>query len=606
MKKVLSLILTVTLVLSLGVTVFAKSFPDVDSNYEWAQEAVESLSEKGIISGYDDGQFKPGKSITRQEAIMLFSNALGAGEDMNEPIVDLAYGIYEADLAGCEGSYAVTRGAYLVYRKVLTAEEVKFYLSEDNRHTELKRYEAAMLIAKALGADAWLKTSPQYDVTFADKDDIPAIALGYVYHATELGIMNGMGENVFGPNETVTRAQVAVMIQRILDTMDFEYVSGMISSVDTIGNNLSIKSEDGEVIKFGVGNSAAIYLDGEKVSLVDLEVGMKCVFTFSREAFYQLDAITYEGEEVITGAYRGKVTTNAGTTIKIADVSTEEMKVSNYKLASNVVIKVNGAAGAITDIKNGDYVTLTMSGGLGVSISSVDKTQKISSVKIENINTSSDVVISVLTKEEEKRDYVLANNASIVRNGTKTTFAELAIGDSAELTLEYGKIISVMATGRAKSLEGIIEEITISTGTSYITISSSGAKSKYPMARDCEITLQGKSVTAYDLRLGAYVKLKVASETVTAIESDAVSEALTVTGTIKTVNASYGLVVLTYESANGQSVEKQLFIKDNAKILDSRTGKLLAIKDLAVGNIITAAGAEKLGVYEVSSLMVLQ
>lgn len=47
-------------------------------------------------------------------------------------------------------------------------------------------------------------------------------------------------------------------------------------------------------------------------------------------------------------------------------------------------------------------------------------------------------------------------------------------------------------------------------------------------------------------------------------------------------------------------------MKDSTKILDTKSGKLLTIKNLNVGNVITAAGTEKLGVYEVSSLMVLQ
>ncbi|MBQ3181919.1 MAG: hypothetical protein IJB50_04085, partial [Clostridia bacterium] len=60
------------------------------------------------------------------------------------------------------------------------------------------------------------------------------------------------------------------------------------------------------------------------------------------------------------------------------------------------------------------------------------------------------------------------------------------------------------------------------------------------------------------------------------------------------------------ESASGGVTEKQLFLKDSAKIIDSVTGKTLTIKGLKVGNIITAAGTEKLGVYEVNTLMVLQ
>lgn len=606
MKKVLSMVLALVLALSTASIALAADFPDVNSNYSWAQEAINSLSESGVITGYDDGTFKPGNSITRQEAITLFSKALGASEPVNETIVNLAYGLYEADLSECEDSYAVKQGAYLIYRKVFTVDEVKEYLLKDNRDMELKRYEAATLIAKALGADPWLKTNPEYEVTFADTDDIPAMALGYVYYATELGIMNGMGDNKFGPNETVTRAQVAVMIQRILDTMEFEYIHGMISSVDTLMNNLSIRTDDGETLKFGVGNSSAIFLDGTKVTLTDLEVGMECVFTFSKESLYQIDAVTYEGEETIKGAFRGSQTTNSGTTVRIADLSQEDQPVTSYKLASNVVVEYEGGSGSITDVKTGDYVTLVISGGLGVSLSAESKTKTVSSVVIKNIDTSSNGVVITVTKDEEDFDYVLADDATITRNNATVTFSDLAIGDTASLTLEYGEIKNIMAMGKSRSLEGTIDEITISNTTSYITISSGGTKSTYPVARDCTVTLEGEEASVYDLRLGSYVKLELSSDTVTEIQSDAVSESLTITGTIKTINTSYGLVVITYEQPNGETAEKQLFLKDSTKILDSATGKLLTIRNLSVGNVITAAGAEKLGIYEVSSLMVLQ
>lgn len=607
MKKVLSLVLTAVLVLACVTPAFAASFSDVDSNYSWAQEAIDSLSEQEIITGYEDGTFKPGKSITRQEAIALFSRSLGASQEVNASIVDLSYGIYEADIAGCEDSYAAKQGAYMIYRKVLTANEVKEYLLAENRNLELKRYEAATLIAKALGADAWLAANTAYIVEFADKDDIPARALGYVYYATELGIMNGMGDNKFGPNETVTRAQIAVMIQRILNTMEFTYLRGMISSVDTLMNNLSIKTDAGEVEKFGIGNSSAIYLDGNKVALTDLEVGMECVFTFSRSALYQIDAITYEGDEVIVGAYRGKTTTNAGTTITLAEVHVDAPTTNKYKLAANAVIEYEGEAAALTDINTGDFVVLTISGGLGVSVSASPKEAKVSSVVIDDIQTSANgVELTVTTKEGESVVYTLADDVTFHRNNVKTELSALAIGDTAQLTLTYGMVTGIMAMGKEKNTEGTIEEITISQNTSYITITKNGSSSKLALARDCDITLQGEKADVYDLRLGAYVKLTVSSETVTAIASEAVSQSLTVTGTIKTINTSYGLVLVECEGVGGDTIEKQLFLGTSTKILDSQSGKLLTIKSLKVGNVITAAGTEKLGVYEVSSLMVLQ
>lgn len=606
MKKVLSLILAIAMLLSMG-SMAGAAFDDVDSRFAWAEEAINDLSSKGIITGYEDGTFRPGRVISRQEAITLFSKSMGASEEVNEPIVNLAYGIYEADLGACSTSYAVKQGAYLIYRNVFSVDEVVDYLSTANRDKELLRYEAATLIAKALGADSWFKSNPTADTSmkYDDVNDIPAKYIDYVYYTTALGIMGEMDTNKFCPLATVTRAQVAVMIQRILNTMEFEFVGGVITTVDTLNNNLAIRKADGEVVKFGVDANSVIFIDGSKVTLSDLDIGMEAVFTFSQGALYEIDAISVSGDAAIAGAYKGQTTNNSGTTIKIADISQEGQPVTSYKLASNVVIKVNGTeTDEINDVKTGDYVTIELSSGLVVSISAEPKSTTVTGVKVTEINTASDngVEITVIDKEDNVSKYVLADDATITRNATNAELTELVVGDTVNLTLEYGIIKVIRATGVEKKLEGTIEEITISNATSYITISSNGAKSKYVMARDCKVELEGETASVYDLRLGAFVKLTTSSSTVTEIKSDAVATALSVTGTIKTINTSYGLVVIQMD--NG--AEKQLFVKDTTKILDSTTNKLITLKNLKVGNVINAAGTEGLGVYEVNSIMVLQ
>ena len=609
MKKVLSLILAVAMLLSVASVAQAAKFADVDENYSWAEASIEALSENGVITGYEDGTFKPGKSITRQEAITLFSKALGASAESNQEIVNFAYGIYEVDLEECADSYAVKQGAYLVYRKVLTIDEVIDYLSADNRNIELKRYEAATLIAKALAADNWLENNKDIDktLTYADVDEIPAKYIDYVYYTTTLGIMGDMGDNKFGPNEMVTRAQVAVMIKRIADMMNFEFVGGVIARIDTLNNSISVKTADGETLKFVVNNSDAVYIDANRATINDLEAGMEASLIFSNGALYEIDAISYTEDETFSGAYVSQKTDTTGTTIKIENVSTGA--ISSYKLAANAVIFYNGeAVENVEKLRASDYVTVQISGGLVVRLTAQPKEEVITSLKVTAVDaTAADgVTITVTDKNGKETSYIVKDDASVLKNSVTAPITDIVVGDTVALTLEYGVVAVIKATGVSKTLEGTIEEITISNATSYITISKDGSKTRYIMSRNCTVTLEGDAATVYDLRLGSYVKLKTESETVVAITAEAVESALQVTGTIKTINASYGLVIIEVQTASGGVAEKQLFIKDSTKILDSATGKSFTIKNLKVGNIITAAGTEKLGVYEVNAIMVLQ
>lgn len=51
------------------------SFNDVPQHH-WALAEIESMKTKGIITGYDDGTFKPENSIKRQHVALMFARSL--------------------------------------------------------------------------------------------------------------------------------------------------------------------------------------------------------------------------------------------------------------------------------------------------------------------------------------------------------------------------------------------------------------------------------------------------------------------------------------------------------------------------------------------------
>jgi murein DD-endopeptidase MepM/ murein hydrolase activator NlpD len=52
-------------------------FKDIPDTH-WAAKAIDELSEKGIIKGYEDGTFKPDAPVTRAEVAVMISRALEA------------------------------------------------------------------------------------------------------------------------------------------------------------------------------------------------------------------------------------------------------------------------------------------------------------------------------------------------------------------------------------------------------------------------------------------------------------------------------------------------------------------------------------------------
>lgn len=70
MKKIISLVLCMIMSLSLVVCVSAADFSDLAAEH-WAYENVMTLVKEGTINGYEDGTFKPSKTVTRAEFVKM-------------------------------------------------------------------------------------------------------------------------------------------------------------------------------------------------------------------------------------------------------------------------------------------------------------------------------------------------------------------------------------------------------------------------------------------------------------------------------------------------------------------------------------------------------
>lgn len=70
MKRVISLLLTLIMTVSLGVIAFAEGFSDLAKEH-WAYQNVMTLVEEGTVNGYEDGTFRPSKTVTRAEFVKM-------------------------------------------------------------------------------------------------------------------------------------------------------------------------------------------------------------------------------------------------------------------------------------------------------------------------------------------------------------------------------------------------------------------------------------------------------------------------------------------------------------------------------------------------------
>ncbi|MBQ3111006.1 MAG: S-layer homology domain-containing protein [Clostridia bacterium] len=81
LKKVLALVVAVAMIASMGLVASAANYSDVASNASYA-DAVNLLSNLGIITGFEDGTFRPDETVTRAQAAAMIVRMLGLADEV--------------------------------------------------------------------------------------------------------------------------------------------------------------------------------------------------------------------------------------------------------------------------------------------------------------------------------------------------------------------------------------------------------------------------------------------------------------------------------------------------------------------------------------------
>lgn len=227
-----------------------------DISSHWAEQPVQFMCSRGIILGYPDFTFRPNVPVTKYEAIMMISRAAGFDGTI-EPSRKWDGNVPEW-MKECL-DYAVDEG-------ILTEEE-----ADDLKGFEpAKRYEVAIWAARAMDLDA------DGNVSFSDGKDIPFYAVPYVSGMFKHRYMIGYPGNFFQPNKPVTRAELAVVLYRIMQDQLVDENSDEEDQADALkvdslsprdgGTNIDL-STDELVVKFNVKIKALDDIDSVKAGI---------------------------------------------------------------------------------------------------------------------------------------------------------------------------------------------------------------------------------------------------------------------------------------------------------------------------------------------------
>lgn len=211
-------------VLAVGCTAMtAGAFTDTEGH--WAEEAIDKWSgEYGLIQGYEDGTFRPDRSITRGAFAGILDRFLHFREISPASTFSDTADTYWEDA-------------------ILKLHAAGVYLGNEGKAlsgSSITRQQAVTMIGRAF------RIAPETtSVSYTDGGQIAPYALAYVSEFEMQGWLTDCADGRFRPADPITRAEIVNILSNMIHTLVKENVTW----TEDVQGTLLVSSQDGATIK---------------------------------------------------------------------------------------------------------------------------------------------------------------------------------------------------------------------------------------------------------------------------------------------------------------------------------------------------------------------
>ena len=175
-------------------------YSDVPQEH-WAAESIQRATELGYFQGVDEGRFGLGQPISRAAFVTALMRLFAW-----EPVTPEENAF--TDVTAERWFYSAVETA--LANDAIAAAESTFRPTED-----VTREEMASMLIRALGYTSLAGVAASYSAPFSDVNTNK----GFIVLAHDLGIVGGVGDDLFAAGGTATREQAAAMLVRVHDLL---------------------------------------------------------------------------------------------------------------------------------------------------------------------------------------------------------------------------------------------------------------------------------------------------------------------------------------------------------------------------------------------------
>lgn len=474
MKRKMAMALAAVLVAgSLPVTVSAATFSDINE-VSWASSTIQAVSDKGLINGYEDGTFRAKNNVTYSEAMVMIYNLmdktgnLKASATNTLPIYQTVLNTYKIP------TWSQSTVAYGLSAQILMAADLPKFTT-NGVSNPATRQDVAVMFGRALSEkyDIYAGTGVNYNDSWRISDE----AMPYVDLLTRLGIVSGDDNGNFNPTANITRAEMAVMMNKTYDllTNELSNTGEITEIVNHDGNyyDIDVKMDNGERNKLSISDdNISIYnkdgsrempisslTKGDRVSLVFDGLVITKIYLLDEEASAQekYDAVGYIYS--LKDGYLNLESENTGETTK-------------YKIDTDCVYYLDGKKTTESAIK--DVIDDNSDKYVYAGLNTETKNEKVDGER-------KDVLYAKAVYVTVKDEYTQTGE---VTDFTSTTVYYKASGSNARKTVDFASDCEFYI-GDEKSTAKKLEDMAES-GTVYVkvTVNSKGKATKVIMTED--------------------------------------------------------------------------------------------------------------------------
>ncbi len=270
MKRVVY-ILSTMLIMGLVMNTCGAAFAFTDVRGHWARPQIDYLQSRDMVSGYPDHSFKPGAFITRAEFTTLLISFLNATEEAN-------------NLTKGESSFGDVPNDHWAKGYIELAKELGI-VSGDERgnykpYLMISREEAIVMLVNALKVT---NIEEPEDLPYSDYKDISAWAIKAVSYAADKGLVQGYPDGSFKPQNRLTRAEVTVLLEHLLDMQGRKFhFAGTLVDINLPLKEMTIRLA-GEEEVFTMTDNLAVYREGSVEPVNELVLPADIMFNVNNK-----------------------------------------------------------------------------------------------------------------------------------------------------------------------------------------------------------------------------------------------------------------------------------------------------------------------------------